>query len=233
MINERKLLARIAVSVVVAVLVFPQLCLGAEESMGAWLIKDLARAPAQEVKLRNKRERVLGTINVRQMVHLYAVITALVEAAEVDAEFYVVNGKRPNAFAAPAGVNEEIETNMIGISFGMLDLIGTDMHGAAAIIGHEMAHLKLNHGEESKEKQQRNTNSSAFSASATRYSRDNERDADYLGMIWTVEAGYDPAGAVRIHEALYKLPKGGFGGSHPSSIERITVLKSMVRRLTR
>ena len=31
----------------------------------------------------------------------------------------------------------------------------------------------------------------------TKYSRDNEREADYLGAIWAVEAGYDPQGAVR------------------------------------
>lgn len=232
MTDELRTLRRLAGVLTLAVLV-AQPSYAAEEGMHLWSIKQLAKAPGNEFKLRNKRERVVGTVNVRQMVHLYAVITALVEASEVEAGFYVVEGKQPNAFAAPAGVNEDLEGDIIGINLGMLDMFGSDMDAAAAIIGHELAHLKLNHGEESKEKRERNTNTSGFSASATRYSRDNERDADYLGVIWTIEAGYDPAGAARIHEALHRLPKGGFGGSHPSSIERITVLKSMVRRLSR
>ena len=30
--------------------------------------------------------------------------------------------------------------------------------------------------------------------------RDQERDADYLGMIWAIEAGYDPEGHLRLEE---------------------------------
>ena len=73
-------------------------------------------------------------------------------------------------------------------------------------------------------------------AANTKYSRDNEREADYLGAIWAVEAGYDPQGAVRLQELVYKKTRhlsGGFSGSHPSPIERITKLKSLARRLSR
>ena len=116
----------------------------------------------------------------------------------------------------------------------MLEMIGMDADAAAGIIGHELAHLKLNHMEERKEAI-KNSSTTTFSASATKYTRDNERESDYLGAIWAVEAGYDPAGAVRVHEKLYKVSKRhvGFSGSHPSSIERITILKSLVRRLSR
>ena len=81
----------------------------------------------------------------------------------------------------------------------------------------------------------KNAPQTTFSASATKYTRDNERESDYLGAIWSVEAGYDPAGAVRVHEKLYKVNKrhSGFSGSHPSSIERLTILKSLVRRLSK
>ena len=138
-----------------------------------------------------------------------------------------------NAIADANKVDEEnaVEINIIGINFGMLDLLGLDVHMAAALIGHELGHLKLNHGEDHKTKRRTDIRTAAN----TKYSRDNEREADYLGAIWAVEAGYDPAGAVRLQELVYKKTKhlsGGFSGSHPSSIERITKLKSLARRLS-
>ena len=113
----------------------------------------------------------------------------------------------------------------------MLDMLGLDVHMAAALIGHELGHLKLDHGEDHKTQGRADIRT----AGNTRYSRDNEREADYLGTIWAVEAGYDPAGAVRLQELIYKKTRhlsGGFSGSHPSSVERITILKSLARRLS-
>jgi len=129
--------------------------------------------------------------------------------------------------------DNSIEINIVGINFAMLDLLGMDMHMVAALIGHELGHLKLQHGEESKTKHRR---VDMRNAASTKYSRDNERDADYIGAIWTVEAGYDPEGAVRLQETLYKSNRfrgGAFVGSHPSSTERIAILKSLARRLSR
>ena len=202
----------------------------AAEGPPAWKVRELAQLPAKTVDLRDARDRLIRTLDIRQMVYIYAVMAAIQEAAEIDAELYILPGDNPNAFAGK-GKDDE---NIVGINFGMLDLLGDDVHAVAAILGHELAHLKLNHGADV-EKARARTTSSVFSASETKYSRDNERDADYLGIIWAVEAGYDPEGAVRVHEQLYRLSKtrpGSFVGSHPSSIERITVLKSLVRRLS-
>ncbi len=219
---------------IIILILFSQLLLQSatakNEGPMAWRIRDIASAPVEWVKLRDSRDRVIGTIETKQLLLIYSAMTAIQEAAEIDAELFVVQGKEPNAFAT---VGKE-EQNVIGFTFGMLEMIGMDVHAAAGIIGHELAHLKLNHIEERKEAI-KNSSTTTFSASATKYTRDNERESDYLGAIWAVEAGYDPAGAVRVHEKLYKLSKRhvGFSGSHPSSIERITILKSLVRRLSR
>lgn len=212
----------------IATVLFACRVAGAQEPM-AWKVRDLVRAPQAIVELRDQRERVIARLDVRQLVYIYSVMSGIEEAAEISADLYVVAGNAPNAFAGHGGAGE----NIVGVNFGMLDLIGNDVHAAAAILGHELAHLKLNHDEDAQKARAR-SGSSVFSAAGTKYSRDNEREADYLGIIWAIEAGYDPEGAVRAHEQLYKLSKlqgGSFGGSHPSSIERITVLKSMVRRL--
>jgi predicted Zn-dependent protease len=193
-----------------------------------WLVRELAKAPTDTLPLRDARDRVVKTIPSSQAVYLYAVFTGLLEAAELEAEFYLIEGKDPNAMATLGEKGE----NVIVINFAMLDLLGDDLHALAAVIGHEMAHLKLDHYQDKVDALQRNQDS-MITAANTKYSRDNEREADYLGMIWSIEAGYDPEGAVRAQEALYKLARHGgmFVGSHPSSIERITVLKSLARRL--
>lgn len=202
----------------------------------AWRIRDLASAPVSKVELRDeKTNRIIATLETRQMLLFYAAMTAIEKVAEINAELFVVEGEEPNAFATVARLNEDGDVqNMVGFTFGMLEIVGMDVDAAAAIIGHELAHLKLNHIEEKKDAIQ-NSRTTTFSAAATRYTRDNERESDYLGSVWAVEAGYDPAGAVRVHEQLYKLSKRhvGFSGSHPSSIERLTVLKSLVRRLSK
>ena len=202
-------------------------------------LEELAQAYAEEIVIRDKRGRQVKTLSGRQMALLYAVYVAMREAAELHAEFYILSGENPNAFATVGKINEDDdeESNIIGINFAMLDLIGMDMDAAAAIIGHELAHLKLKHIDVAKEKARNPAgHTGLFSAAATKYTRDHERESDYLGVVWAIEAGYDPQGAVRVHEQLYKLSRrrpGGFSGSHPSSIERITVLKSLVRRLSR
>lgn len=228
-----------------------------------WRIEELARMEADTIELRNDKGKLLKRVDAKQIIYLYSVMQAIEEVSELRSELLITDGEQPNAFATrglaeavPAGEDsaggasgevaitgvslgdekalagkETIEVNIIGINFAMLDLLGVDVHMAAALIGHELGHLKLNHGAESKKKR----TSDLRTAAATRYSRDNEREADYLGAIWAVEAGYDPAGAVRLQELVYKKTKhlpGGFSGSHPSSIERIAKLKSLARRLS-
>ena len=214
------------------------------EKMRLWSIKELAKAPTETIKLRNSKDRVVGTVNVNQLVNIYAATVAIEEVAEIHAELVLTPGDDPNAFATigkildgklvdPEGKDGE-EINIMGLNFGILAMLGNDYDAAAAVIGHELAHLKLNHYEDSKEAMKKNPDG-RITAANTKYSRDNEREADYLGVIWSIEAGYDPNGVVRAQESLYNLYKrkgGSFGSSHPSSIERITVLKSLVRRLS-
>ena len=163
----------------------------------------------------------------------------------------IVDGDQPNAFAG----KEKNIGNIIGINFAMLEILELDVHKAAALIGHEIAHLKLKHGEKSNQPGLgsavlkaaggvalsslgvplgQTISTIGITAIETEYSRDNEREADYLGAIWAVEAGYEPGGAVRLHEAMLKSTGSSsmpFLSSHPSGPERINTLRGFAERL--
>ena len=218
-----------------------------------WDIRQLAAADADIVELRTQNNTLIGKISTTQMRLLHAVKTGIEAVAELETKLIIVDGDKPNAFAG----KEKNAGNIIGINFGMLEIIALDAHAAAALIGHEIAHLKLEHGEE---KGRSGLGSAVLKAAGgvalsslgiplgqtisnigitaieTRYSRDNERAADYLGAIWAVEAGYEPLGAVRLHEAMNRISNASstpFLSTHPSSPERINTLRSFAERLAK
>jgi hypothetical protein len=67
------------------------------------------------------------------------------------------------------------------------------------------------------------------------YSRDEEREADRLGVDWMAAAGFDPEGALRLHERL--LQSGGRGipipflQTHPAGEERIARIRQQIAGL--
>ena len=229
------------------------LAAGAEQAFEyQWNIRDMVAADSEFIELRVGKNRLARKVASTQMRILYAVKSSIEEAAELATELIIVEGKQPNAFATKTTQG----ANVIGINFAMLDIIGLDVHAAAALIGHEIAHLKLNHGEQAARSQKSNTvmkilggvalgslgvpaggliSDITVTAISTKYSRDNETEADYLGAIWATEARYETDGAVRLHEAIYKLSKNRpmpFLSTHPSGPQRIATLKQLSNRLS-
>ncbi len=205
------------------------------------------------------------------MIYLYSVMKAIEEVSETRAELFIVYVKlipskeqiittqRDGAARIRANSefaitydeqsyhveNDRIIVNIVGINFAMLDFLGTDVHMAAALIGHELAHIKLEHGKKREAPEDtpapipsivKPTSHRSSIVEKTRYLRDHEREADYLGAVWAIEAGYDPQGAVRLEELLMKKNKksrSGYSLTHPSSRERLIKIKSLARRLSR
>ncbi len=228
-------------------------CVSAGRYMYGWPVKEIAAMDADLVQLRGKGRRTLKTVDTSQMRYLYTVKTSLEKVAETQAELVLVEGKDPNAFAGQT----RDKKNVIGINFAMLDVLGMDVHAAAALIGHELAHLRLEHGDKTQSRSStfgvikalggaaleglgvpggQGISNLAFTSIETKYSRDQERQADYLGAVWAIEAGYEPVGAVRLHEAIHERSQSSavpFLSTHPSGPERIATLKSMSERLSR
>ncbi|MBO4551296.1 MAG: M48 family metallopeptidase, partial [Bacteroidaceae bacterium] len=131
-------------------------------------------------------------------------------------EFNLVNSKEANAFCMPGG--------KIVVYEGMLP-ITQDETSLAIVLGHEIAHAVAKHSAEQLSKQTRqqyaaqiggsvltqvaNTKGlggyaqlldmvaqTGFNFANLKYSRDNETEADRLGLIFAAMAGYDPQLAI-------------------------------------
>ncbi len=156
-------------------------------------------------------------------------------------EFNLVQDNSANAFCMPGG--------KIVVYEGLLP-ITQDESSLAIVLGHEIAHAVAKHSAEqlsTQVKQQMgkkllgavlsvtgvsNTASiltqGAFSLGSKlgslKYSRDNESEADYMGLVFAALAGYDPSVAVTFWQRMAtnsNSSKLAFLSDHPSDAKRI------------
>ena len=170
-------------------------------------------------------------------------ILAQTDHQPFECKFYVINSSELNAFAAPAG--------QVFINSGMIVVLDNEGE-LASIISHEMGHVTARHIAKRIEKSKvlswvtlagaiagmllgkggaagaaLATSSMAAGVSLTlKYTRDDEREADQLGLKFMTKAGYDGSGMIG---AFKKLRKHGLVGpeippylsTHPGVDERI------------
>ena len=176
-----------------------------------------------------------------------AVETYLKENNRLDAiqnyqwEFNLVQDNTANAFCMPGG--------KIVVYEGLLPVTQSES-ALAIVLGHEIAHAVAKHSAEqlsTKVKQQmgakvlgavlgatgvNNTTSiltqTAFSLGtklgSLKYSRNNESEADYMGLIFAAMAGYDPSVAVSFWRRMAASSTScmpAFLSDHPSDSKRI------------
>lgn len=164
----------------------------------------------------------------------------------------IASPKEPNAFASMQNGRP-----VVGITLGMLDLVGWDRDAYAAIIGHEYAHLALHHGAARAQREGVSRAASevlglilssagvpmggtlanlGVTAIERVYTRDEESDADKAGFEYLTKAGFDPEGAIRLWESMNRTATGfavPFLATHPMTQERITTMKALVHTHTR
>lgn len=156
--------------------------------------------------------------------------------------FNCVNANYINAYAFPGGT--------IGISRGILLKLENEAE-LASLIGHELGHVNARHSAEQMSKGQlsslivaglsmaANTQGAGLGELTqqlgmlgqglllSKYSRDNEREADALGNEYMVKAGYSSRGFAGLMEMLDSLHKEKPGSAqilfstHPMSSERL------------
>jgi predicted Zn-dependent protease len=160
-------------------------------------------------------------------------------------EFVLLNSSQLNAFAAPGGI--------IGVNGGLFLHAQTEAE-FASVLAHELAHLSQRHFARGLEAQQRmqlpmmaallagviaaaagagdagiaaiaSTQAAAIQSQRS-FSRQNEQEADRIGLINMRNAGYDPRGMPNMFERLmrqyrYDAKPPEFLLTHPVSESRI------------
>jgi metalloendopeptidase OMA1, mitochondrial len=162
-------------------------------------------------------------------------------------EFVVFESKEPNAFCLPGG--------KVGVHTGILP-ITMDEAGLATVIGHEVAHAAARHGAERLSRSiATEVGGQLVGATIARYdprvqtaaalayglgaqlgvalphSRQQESEADRIGLIYMARAGYNPEAAISFWQRFAEATasEGGapwFLRTHPVTETRIEDLRS-------
>jgi metalloendopeptidase OMA1, mitochondrial len=159
-------------------------------------------------------------------------------------EYVVFESDQINAFALPGG--------KVGVYTGLLKLVGSDDE-LACVIGHEVAHVTSRHGGERMSQAQAAAVGQAIAGVALEnnryrdlallayggaaqtgllaFSRQQESEADSIGLRFAAGAGYDPRAAVTFWQKM--AAKGGGNeppkwlSTHPPTTERIANLQRL------
>jgi Zn-dependent protease with chaperone function len=163
-------------------------------------------------------------------------------------EVNLIASKQINAFCMPGG--------KIAFYTGILDTLKLSTDEAAMIMGHEMAHALREHARERVAKSQATSMGLSIGARllglgdlgdvaanlgtqllTLKFSRDDETEADLVGLELAARGAYDPQAGVTLWQKMGKA-SGGSGGpglnflsTHPSGPDRIEALQANVPKV--
>lgn len=157
-------------------------------------------------------------------------------------EFRLLRDGTPNAFALPGG--------KVGVNIGLFKVARTDDQ-LAAVLGHEIGHVMAHHSAERISRQllveqglnlggaALGTNPQVVQLAASAatlgvilpFSREQEAEADQIGLQYMARAGYDPRAAITLWQNFARLGGSGtpeFLSTHPAPGNRIARLRSLL-----
>ena len=186
-------------------------------------------------------EKKYGLVNDPELqarvARLGASIVAVSDRKDLPYTFKVLNSKEVNALAVPGGY--------IYLFKGLIDYMPSD-NELAGIIGHEVGHIVKKHTVVQIERSLAvgvlfailfgNSNSAILgdliaNALMSGYSREAEREADQLGVVHTMRAGYNPYSmliGIEKLEAMSGKSDYGLFSSHPDTASRVKAVKEQI-----
>lgn len=214
-----------------------------------WRLSELVETDRPAIILQDP-SGIHGPIETLLLRRIAAIGERVLEAGggDLHADLVVIASTGTNAYAFYQGTQPTI-----GITLGMIRLLAANPDAWAALLGHELAHLRLDHIEGMRDHRERtevtsslaglvlsvfglpfaNVAADAAAVLANRAcSRDDEREADRIGLEYMRKAGFAEQGAITLQQLLLtagtsvSLP---FLSTHPSGEERIAVLRELMR----
>jgi predicted Zn-dependent protease len=160
-------------------------------------------------------------------------------------EVNLIGSKDLNAFCMPGG--------KIAFYYGILDKLKLDDDEVATIMGHEVAHALLEHARERVAKTTATRGAIELGAAllglgntgrlfadlggqllTLRFSRDDESEADALGLVLSARAGYRPEAGVSLWQKMMSANKGAppqWLSTHPTGDSRIRDIEARLPRV--
>jgi predicted Zn-dependent protease len=216
-------------------------------------VEKAAAAQYRQMQQEASQQRALAPAGHPQLVRLRAIADRLVphtlpwnpRARQWKWEVSLIGSKELNAFCMPGG--------KIAFYYGILQRLQLSDAEVAAIMGHEMAHALREHARERMGKTAAtrvgaNLLSSLLGLGAAgdvalgmgaqlltlRFSREDESEADIVGMELAARAGYDPAAGISLWEKMLEASKGAppeFMSTHPAGETRIKDIQGMLPKV--
>ena len=197
----------------------------------------------EQLKRQAAQQGALGPDNHPQVLRLRAIARKMLpfttkwnpRAAHWKWEVNLIGSKQINAFCMPGG--------KIAFYSGILDTLKMTDDEVAMVMGHEIAHALREHSRERMGKAAAtniganvlssvlglgNVGNTVLGASANllslKFSRDNETQADTVGLELAARAGYDPRAGITLWRKMQQASKGAppqWMSTHPASDSRI------------
>jgi len=179
-------------------------------------------------------------------------VTANTERSDVNYQFFLLDSPVVNAFALPGGY--------IYITRGIMSLARSEAE-IASVLGHEAGHVTARHSAERYSRGVATSIGASILSAAIdssgvsqalgvgsdlylkSYSREQENQADALGIRYLDRAGYDPQAMTdfllqlqassalesKIDEKSSRAPEASFFSTHPATAERVSRTRSEAR----
>lgn len=168
------------------------------------------------------------------------------DSAQWDWQVNLIDSEELNANCGPGG--------KIIVYSGLIEQLKLSDDELAAVMGHEIAHALREHGREAMSKAYATQMAQqgvgallglgqegmALADSVVQYSmtlpnsRDNENEADLIGLELSARAGYDPQAAISLWQKMSSNSAGAppeFMSTHPSSSSRIAALQGAIPKV--
>lgn len=136
-------------------------------------------------------------------------------------EYVVVDEDQANAFCLPGG--------KIVVYTALLSLVENDDQ-LSTVLSHEIAHAIAHHTSERIARER----TLGRGLLGLKYNREQESEADHIGIFLMTFAGYDPDEALKFWEEMMSLHRSGlhlpeFLSDHPNDLHRMEMIKKWIQ----
>jgi predicted Zn-dependent protease len=182
--------------------------------------------PTNQPEVRRVRDITMRIARVAEIEPLQREINLRLRGYRFAWEANVIHDRQVNAFCLPGG--------KVFVFTGILPVAANEDQ-LATVLAHEIAHALAHHSSERLAREQQSGGGILSQLGKLRFNRDQESEADHIGLFLMTFAGYDPHQAVvfwqRMTERMANAQRPPeWMSDHPSDEHRVAALRAWVPR---